>query len=205
MKKKVYLILLLGFLLIVNIIGFLNSAPITGNSITGKLITGDATSNVDFNISITLVLPNIVLSSPKNQTYMTNQSLLLDFTINEADTIWYNLDNTANITITSSLTFNTTEGDHILFLYANSSLGNVSSKNVSFVSNLTSFIIIDDEYEVKSDLYEDNGEMYRYDKRGDTTDFLNYSYTEMQSLSGLVLDIPNYGKISFNLKKKLDY
>ncbi len=80
--------------------------------------------------------PVISIISPENTTYSTN-TILLDYSItNEADSIWYNLDNGINITINSPLQFTTTEGSHILYLYAGNIYRN-STKNISFFVDLS--------------------------------------------------------------------
>ena len=120
MKKKGYLILLFVFLLIINIIG------IKGNSITGEIITGDATQTVGMSIFVTAYFPLLTIISPENKIYLTNESLLLNYSVSNEQVIWYNIDNLVNITIISSIYFNTSQGNHILYLYANSSFGNIT-------------------------------------------------------------------------------
>ncbi|GAJ21382.1 unnamed protein product, partial [marine sediment metagenome] len=58
------------------------------------------------------------------------------------DFVEYNIDNIPpNKTITAPVYFNTTEGTHILYLYANNSVG-TTIKNVTFTANSTKFIIL---------------------------------------------------------------
>lgn len=98
-------------------------------------VTGDIISSVSLNITVTAFFPLLTILSPENITYTTNESLLLNFSVGSEQTIWYNLDSTTNITINSSLNFNTSQGSHTLYLYANSSFGNVTAKNVTFAIN----------------------------------------------------------------------
>ena len=147
--------------------GKITGDAITGNTITGDTITGDATQDVALNVSVTVSSPTITIHSPKNHTYINNKSILLNFTITSEQSIWYNLDNTANISINSSISFSTSEGGHILFLFANSSNGNETVKNVSFSINISLLTILYSEF---------NGST-----GGNSTEFINYSYEELQN------------------------
>lgn len=131
MEKKGCLIFLFVFLLIINVIG-ITGKPITGEAITGESITGEAAQSVGMGIFVTAYFPLLSILSPENKTYLTNESLLLNYSVSNEQAIWYNIDNLFNITITSPIYFNTSQGSHILYLYANSSFGNITSKNVSF-------------------------------------------------------------------------
>ncbi|MBU2562489.1 MAG: hypothetical protein KKF68_02405 [Nanoarchaeota archaeon] len=194
--KRVPFIFLLSIILI-----YIFSTLIIGisaeNTVTGETITGEAT-DVNIAVSISVIgVPTLSIIKPKNETYLTTESILLDYSVMAAHTVWYNLDNLANITITSPLNFNTSQGSHILYLYANNSYG-LTSKNVSFFVNTTRFIIIDDEYETVEDEWEDMGQMERNPKEGESTDFLNYSYEELQNLSNIIFHVRDSGKIRFN-------
>jgi hypothetical protein len=163
-------------------------------------LTGYATSdNIGLNITILYPAPSITIINPVNgSTYLTNISILLNFTSQYAENIWYNLGSGPNITITDPIYFNRSGGSsHTLYLYANNSNSTVYD-SVSFYRNSSKFVIIDDEYETEEDLDEDQGNMTRHPKKGQSTDFLNYSYEEMQSLNGIILDNVDNGKISFN-------
>lgn len=89
------------------------------------------TESVDVTAEIEIIGPVLSIISPENITYNSNTGILLDFVAINADSIWYNLDNTANTTIASSTSFSTSWGAHILFLFASNSSGN-SSRNVTF-------------------------------------------------------------------------
>ena len=135
---KRWLILGIGFLLLLIIIFTFKIAE-KGNPV------GEATSN-QIGLNITLAgPPELTLISPKNNTYFNNLSLLLNFTSRYADSIRYNIDNSANTTITSSTYFNTTPGSHTIYLYANNSHG-LTVKNVSFFVNLSHFVIYYEEF-----------------------------------------------------------
>src|SRR3989344_6924180 len=126
-------------------------------------ITGGATQSVGINITIVgSLVPNLALLSPKNNTYLTNNSLLLNFTSSNAQTIWYNLDNGANTTITGFTHFNTSIEGHQLYLFANSSNGTLIGQNVNFSINETLFII---------DYTEFQGAL-----KGASSEFLVFSY-----------------------------
>jgi len=174
MKKRDGLLFILIFLFVIL------SANI--NSID---ITGEATSGVNMNITVTAPsLPTLNLISPKNFTYTINQSLLLNYSAANAQAVWYKLDNGVNITITSSINFNISYGSHTLFLYANSSFGDQTSKNVTFY--------------VGSGIFSMNFSKFQGSYKGDSTNFNYYSYEEMQNLSSIQFEDTRYGKIYFN-------
>ena len=95
-------------------------------------VTGQATSQ-ETGISVT-VLSNPVLEiiSPTATTYTEGDYILLDWTENLIDTVWYNLDNTANTTINTSFYFQTSIGTHTLYLFGNQSNGTILSDQVIF-------------------------------------------------------------------------
>jgi len=139
MEKRGCLVVLLLVLIIVSISGIIGD--ITGEVITGDTITGEATQNIGMNISIIAYFPVLTIVSPQNKTYLINESLSLNYTVRNEQSVWYNLDNSANITITSNLTFNVSEGSHTLYLYANSSYGNLSLTGVTFFVNLIGEVV----------------------------------------------------------------
>ena len=111
--------------------------------------------------------------------YLANSSLLLNYTASYEDAVWYNLDSGENTTVSSESYFNTSEGSHMLYLYANNSLG-TQMENVTFNVNLTQFTIHSDEYD------------------GNSTNFNEYSSEDIQNLSGIILEDVLAGKIVFN-------
>ena len=187
MKKRILifiLALLVFFVIFFNISDFnvfnQKEKRVTG---TGEVITGNATSaGLSFTITVT-GSPTLNLLKPKNETYITDKDLELNFTAYSADNIWYKLDSDSNVTITSNTTFNTTSGQHTLYLFANNTYGN-SSKNVTFTINKTKLVI-------KYDNYKDNGS---------STDFNKSSFEELQNKSETLLEKINHGKIYFNEK-----
>jgi len=127
---------------------------------------------------------NLTLISPKNNTYLNNQSIPLNYSVSNQQAVWYSLDSGTNITITSSLFFNASDGNHKLYLYANNSAGNTIAKNVNFSVNPILFMI--------------NYTKYKNAERGNSTNFSIYSYQEIQNLSNVTFEHTSYGKIFFN-------
>jgi hypothetical protein len=191
-------IIFLGVLILIVI--FLGAVKI--NKITGKATSQQAS----LNISVNWPAPSISIITPiSNNTYLTGEALLLNFTSSYASTIWYNLDGGSNTTVTGSTLFNHTGGGghaHVLYLYVNNS-NSTASTNVTFYVNNSKLVIIDDEFEEEEDPDEDAGNMSRHPKKGASTDFLNYSYEELQNLSGVILHNPESGKIRFNSRINL--
>jgi len=177
MKKEAFAFMLFIFYLTIFLIG------VTADTITGDVITGDVTSDqVSFNITITGPA-RLTLVSPENKTYINNESLGLYFTAGGEQEVWYNLDNGNNITLTASTSFNTTKGSHTLYLFANNTAGNITSRNVTFDINLSILTILYDEF--------------KGDYKGDSTDFYNFSYYDLQNLSDIILEHIHSGKIMF--------
>ena len=96
-------------------------------------ITGQATSQeTGVSVSVVSNIPSLEITSPQNITYTEGDYILLDWTENLIDRVWYNLDNTANTTINASFYFQTSVGSHTLYLYGNQSNGTVLSDQVIF-------------------------------------------------------------------------
>lgn len=181
MKKKSLFILIFLSLLFNPFI----SAEVTGDVILSN-ITGKATSQqigLSIFVGIAGGSPSIDLISPKNNTYLKNEFIPLNFTIVNGDFIWYNIDNSENITITNPTYFNTSQGSHILTIYSNNTNG-TSSKQIGFISNSSRFLIFFQEY---------NGST-----KGSSINFLDYTYEEIQNIEKITLENTNYGKITFN-------
>ncbi len=135
-----------------------------------------------FNVTVSVVgLPSLVVESPRNETYFSNESLKLRV-LSNGDLIWHNLDNGFNFTYNGEIDLAATEGGHVLHVFANNSYG-TSKKNVSFNVNLSLFRIIYGEY---------NGSF-----KGNSTDFNGFSFNQIQNLGGIILENTNYGKITF--------
>ena len=161
-------------------------------------LTGEATTqSTSLNITVFQVPPVLAILAPKNETYLSANYVLLNFTSLYADNLFYNIDNGANNSVSSPTYFNTTSGSHTLYLYANNSNA-TTLKNVTFYINSSMFIIKDNEFEDEDDAEEDNNTMERHSKKGTTTEFLDYSYEELQNLDNIILENPLYGKILFN-------
>jgi hypothetical protein len=133
-------------------------------------------------ILINLTLPILTIHSPENATYIANTSLLLNYSASYEDTVWYNLNGT-NISITSETYFNTSEGSHTIYLYANNSLG-TATKNITFFVNSSKFKI-----------HYNN---FKGANKGNSTNFNKHSYSKIQNLSNIILENSEYGKIEFN-------
>ncbi|MEK6842636.1 MAG: hypothetical protein AABX84_02375, partial [Nanoarchaeota archaeon] len=133
--------------------------------------------------NVSLILPNLTIAKPENKTYLSNISISLNFTSTNADSIWYNIDNGANTTITENISFNTSQGGHRLNLFANNSVGEITA-NISFSANSTRFSITYSEYNSS--------------EKGNSTDFVRNIYEDIQNLSSVILENTNFGKISFN-------
>jgi len=183
MKKSLVFVLFFVFV----ILSISITSAISGGLIT-KTITGEAVSQPT-NVSL-FILPSILalnITSPTNGTYLTNISIPLNYTVSDADNVWYNLDNGANISIglANPVYFNTTEGVHTIFVYANKS-GAIVVKNLTFTVNLTKIIV--------SYIPEFKGGY-----EGVSTDFYSYSYEQLQNLSDICLEERRYGKICFHV------
>jgi len=178
MKKGEYIVLFLFLFLIVLLLPF-----IVANSITGEVITGDATlDSVGMNITINPSLPTLTIFKPKNNTYFSNSSFALEFSSN-ADNSWYNLDNGSDISFNGSTTLDVSEGHHFLSIFVNNSEG-IVNENISFYVNLSLYSIVYDEY--------------KGGNKGSSTNFDYYSFEEVQELENTVLENTKFGKISFN-------
>jgi hypothetical protein len=182
MKKGAYIFF--GILLIFIIPSvYSENTTITGKTITGESVTGEAT-NANFGISVilSLELPILEIISPKNNTYISPNNLILNYSALYARTIWYSLNSGINYTINSSVLINCSEGNNILFLYANNSDGNTFT-NVSFNVNSTKLIVFYSNFTLSD--------------KGSSTDFDKFSFEELQNLSNILFE-RTFGKIVFN-------
>ena len=174
------------FLIVVFIIGLFGTLvflPLT-SSIAGFDATGRAsTQGTNVSIFVNPSIPSVEILSPKNNTYLKNHSILLDFSQTLADNLWYSIDKGENVSISGALYINTSQGNHFLILYANNS-GGITTANITFATNSTAFII-----------YYEN---YKGSSKGSSTEFINYTYEEIQSLSDIVLENSNFGKVAFS-------
>ena len=129
MKKRVIFFIIIIILIMIFVVLVIQPSLIKNyGDFKGFLATS---RRVSLTVSPSPAIPIISIISPENTTYSTN-TILLNYSItNEADSIWYNLDNGGNITINSPIFFDAAEGSHILYLYANNSQG-TSVKSVIF-------------------------------------------------------------------------
>jgi len=169
MKKKVSLLIIV----FISFIYLLIISNISGETLTGE-ITGEVSAqSTNVSIFVLPAVPVLSLLNPENKTYLSNESILLNFSVSNEDFVWYNVDSGSNTTITSSIFINVTQGPHILNLYANNSEGE-TAKNVSFTANSTKFIIVYNEYAKAN--------------KGSSTDFNASTYEDIQNLSNVVLE-----------------
>ena len=148
------------------------------NQITASLVS----QNIDVSIVVEGP-PSLLVFLPYNETYLTNYSIPLNYSANDGN-VFYNIDegiNTSLIGQSNFTTFNTAEGLHILKVFANNSYG-TTEKRVYFSVNLT----------ILKFYYEE----YKGTEKGNSTDFLSYTYERMQNVS-VVLENTNYGKIEW--------
>ncbi|MFA4952886.1 MAG: hypothetical protein WC584_01545 [Candidatus Pacearchaeota archaeon] len=175
--KRGIIFFLIVFLLIISSINFSSGAGITGKA---------TSQGVGMNITVTASL-NLSIISPKNQIYLDNNSILLNYSVSGQQAVWYYITNSPmhqnNITISSSIYFQTPQGNHTLYLYANNSQQTIT-KNVTFSVNSTYFTI--------------SYNNYTGSYKGSSTNFTQYSYEEMQNISNLILEHMSFGKIYFN-------
>jgi len=128
MKKWVFTLIFL--ILVILILGVTTQTNLIEkyNDLKGELF--ESKQQQDISIFVLPAVPIISILSPENKIYTTTE-ILLNYSAIKADTIWYNLDNTENITITQPTDINIPQGAHILYLYANNTEG-TSVKNISF-------------------------------------------------------------------------
>ena len=92
-----------------------------------------------FNLSVQVVgLPSLIIESPRNESYFSNESLKLKV-ISNGESTWYNVDGNTNVgLIGGETTLNISGGNHTINVFANNSYG-ITKKNVSFYVDLNLF------------------------------------------------------------------
>ncbi len=84
--------------------------------------------------------PTITIEDPKEQSYNTDTDLNINIIASDTnlDSCWYNEDDGTNYTFTCSqnTTFNSSEGNHRISVYANDSSGRVNNNSVQFSVSL---------------------------------------------------------------------
>ena len=198
MKKR--LILLISLFILVCLISFTaysNYIKEKRDAITGETVTGEATGG-GLAISVSIVgEPTSTIDRPKNGTYLIREKIPLEFTSN-GDNFWYNLDNGENTSVTEDTTFNTTNDQHTLYFYANNSYGVVAANITFTVNSMMEFRIYDNYFDEGYDTDEDDSENVKKNRRGESTEFFDYTYEELQNLEGIKFEDTDYGKIEFN-------
>lgn len=151
--------------------------------IPSEFTTGSSISK-PFNVSVVVLeaIPYLKITKPvEGDVYITSKNIPLIYTSANEINMWYNIDLKQNKSIKEF--FNTSHGQHTLYLYANNSLG-LTVKNVSFTIN-------------SSRLRIDYGDIFSYDSEKITTNFNESSLLELQNLHDIEINRPNAGKISF--------
>ncbi len=103
--------------------------------------------SIDIDYALLNQAPTINLVEPQNILYLTNESLNLTYTVSDSDgnldSCWYWLDDGVNNSLTCGLniTFDTSEGSHILTIYANDSNGAIVNDSASFNIDATGVFI----------------------------------------------------------------
>ena len=148
----------------------------------GNLNNSLYSGQYSFTSQISTPTPSII--KPENETRITRVNIPLNFTLDSSvNYIWYNLDGGSNTTLNGNTTFNTTNGLHTLHLFVNNSQ-ELNYRNVTFTIDTTKFIV--------------NYSNYSGSTEGASTDFNLSTYEDLQSLSGIILENTNYGKIFFS-------
>ena len=156
--------------------------------------------NITYHTANTAPIINLALPN-EGDTYGYNTSIALNFSVFDAedniDSCWYNFNNGINISIENCLntSFDIAEGNHILNLYANDSLGLSVSDSTSFSVAVGSPTII---LNSPIDVYFDNGEGIEFNYTptdvdldscwllGDFTGIYGINQTDTSVVSGLV-------------------
>jgi hypothetical protein len=163
------------------------------DTITSKVITGEATALTDASIIVGNAGPVVTIHNPKEGRTYRNTSILLNYSALDPDglsMVWYNLNGT-NISLGNSAEnytyFNTSEGSKTLYLYANDTnglFGALSQSSVNFYVNNTKLIVI----------YEN----FRGSYKGNSENFDSYTDEELESIFSMTLENTNYGKITWD-------
>ncbi len=105
-----------------------NTLTAYANDTAGNLNSTSVTFTVD------TTAPTLTIDSPINGTY--NNETILVFITSDGDNVWYN-NGTANFTYTAPVNLTFAEGSHTLTAWANDTLGNIVSQNVTFSVNFS--------------------------------------------------------------------
>jgi hypothetical protein len=148
-------------------------------------VTNNHTADRLVKLNPDIISPNITIDHPKPQTYSTNESLSLNYTVIDAgvgvDSCWFKVINSTsdliidNTTITNCLniTFNISQGTgtYNLTLYSNDTVSNLNSSTVEFGISVDNPAVVLDAPSDNS--YLDNG----------TNIYFNFTATDSDGLS----------------------
>ncbi len=148
MKKEGFLVI---FVSIVIIILILNYNPIQKRGMEEVTTKGilDTMATISASILVDADAPNVIIDSPENKSYFSENNIELNYITNDVsgvDSVWYNLDNGNNHTLTDNITFNTNEGSHSLYIFAEDNHGFLNNREfVSFfVGNASEENVVDE-------------------------------------------------------------
>jgi len=132
--------------------GVSNTTITCGVNVTGQtwdeglnnvtVYANDTSNNINFSsisFRVNSIPPALVIDYPTEALNLSfNNTINLNYTVSspggDLDSCWFNIDRGSNTTIANCLntTFNTSDGDLTLYLFANDTGGNENSTNVSF-------------------------------------------------------------------------
>ncbi|MEK6861654.1 MAG: hypothetical protein AABY07_06810 [Nanoarchaeota archaeon] len=165
-----------------------------GNKISSAAVINARATSGTTGLSITIDNdgPAITITKPENKTYEQNTSiqLLVNTTdTNNVSTAYYNINNGANSTLTLDNTglndsnISAAMGSNILRIFANDTLNNLNSANLTFSVNAS---------------LPCNVNWSKFDYEGSTNLTLNdFDCTALGSLSNLTLTVPDFGTLGF--------
>ena len=149
------------------------------------------------------LIPNLTIYFPQDGAYYNyNTSINLNYSANDSNlsSVYYKLDSGSWINISTNVTFNTSEGNHILNISANDSVNNINITIINFTTDLTNPVVtlvspvdegswtpsnnVEFKYKV-NDTVIDNCKIYVDDteKANDTTVSVNVEQTFIVNLS----------------------
>ena len=107
--------------------------------LTGMSVIDAYLSSRGMNVSVIIdwTPPQLELILPENTTY-PEDAVPVDWNATDehsaVNTVWYNIDHGANITLTSLGNITVTEGSHTFYLFVNDSVGNQNSSSINFTT-----------------------------------------------------------------------
>jgi len=134
-------------------------------------LAGNQYVTLNNTVTIDTVAPNLIITSPINNSNFTTSSLLVNYTVSDAtaglDSCWTSINGGSNVIITcgSNISFTANQGTNTVAVYANDTLNHINSSSVTmFVDSILPVINI---------TYPINGTWY-----GDNTIGVNYTATD---------------------------